>query len=202
MVLLRSSSSSKLGSLEMHARCRTTSMPANALARLCVSRMSPSIRRRFGWSARPSRPKNMMSYTVTRWPFAKSCGTITDPTYPAPPVTNTFVIVSSHAMSAGAERGLRPSVGGVDLVARGQRVAAKHRDGLERVVVEIFAHQRELGQNVVGRRDDVAADFVGLKDVEQLAWARPQELGLGPRGESLAGRAHDGHRIDPGVRHP
>ena len=38
--------------------------------------------------------------------------------------------------------------------------------------------ERQLLQEVVGDGDDVAADLVGLEDVEQLARAGPDQLGL------------------------
>ena len=58
------------------------------------------------------------------------------------------------------------------------RVVVEHLDGLERVVVEVLADQRQLLQDVVGDGDDVAADRVGLEDVEQLARAGPDQLGV------------------------
>ena len=58
----RSSSSSKLASFEMQARLTTASWPATAAANFGVSRISPSMMRRFGLLlGRNALPKNMMS---------------------------------------------------------------------------------------------------------------------------------------------
>ena len=62
----------------------------------------------------------------------------------------------------------------------GQRcVAVEHLHGLERELVEVLADKRELLEQVGRHRDDVAADRVGLEDVQQLARARPDQLDLG-----------------------
>ena len=59
--------------------------------------------------------------------------------------------------------------------------------------LEVLADQRELLQDVVGHGDDVAADRVGLEDVQQLARARPDQLGLrlraagAPRASAMSG---------------
>ena len=60
--------------------------------------------------------------------------------------------------------------------ARVVRVAMEHLDGLERELVEILAERVELRQQVVGQRDDVTADLVGLDDVEDLARRGPDQL--------------------------
>ena len=56
---------------------------------------------------------------------------------------------------------------------------SEHLHGLERERVEILAEQVELGEQVVRHRDDVAADRVGLDEVEHLARAGPDQLGRG-----------------------
>jgi len=62
------------------------------------------------------------------------------------------------------------------LVACRERVVPEHRDGLARVDVEVLADQIELLQQVGGQRDDVAADGIGLEQVEQFARAGPEQL--------------------------
>ena len=61
--------------------------------------------------------------------------------------------------------------------AGGQRCGPEHLDGLERERVEILAQEIELRDEVVRHRDDVAADRVGLDEVQDLARAGPDELG-------------------------
>ena len=48
--------------------------------------------------------------------------------------------------------------------------------------VEVLADQLELLEDVVGGGDDVAADGVGLEDVQELARARPEQLGVRRQG--------------------
>ena len=48
-------------------------------------------------------------------------------------------------------------------------------------------------------RDDVAAAFLGLEDVEHLAHAGPEQLGLRLALEQRAAGAHERHRIAAGV---
>ena len=50
----------------------------------------------------------------------------------------------------------------------------KHLDGVERIVVEVSAHQSQLLENVVGDGDDVTADCVGLEDVRAAPWGWPR----------------------------
>ena len=45
-------------------------------------------------------------------------------------------------------------------------VAVKHFYGFERIVVQVFADQRQLMQQIIGRRDNVAADGVCLKNIQ------------------------------------
>ena len=60
--------------------------------------------------------------------------------------------------------------------AGGERVAAEHLHGLQRVLQQILAQQIELLEQVVGDRDDVAADLIGLDQVEDLARRGPDQL--------------------------
>ena len=46
---------------------------------------------------------------------------------------------------------------------------------------EVLADQRQLGEHVRCRGDDVAADLVGLHDIQQLARAGPDQLGARQR---------------------
>ena len=75
-----------------------------------------------------------------------------------------------------SDAALRAGTAIVKPAAAASRWNILHR--LERILVEILADQRQLGEHVVGDGDDVAADLVGLEDVEQLARAGPEQLGL------------------------
>src|ERR1051325_1603335 len=103
----------------------------------------------------------------------------------------------SGAALRGAARGaaLCPSEREAGLPA----VREKHLHGVERVVAEVFAHELQLFQDVVGDGDDVAADGVGLEDVEELARAGPDQLRTRRGLEDLDAFAHDRHGIAPGV---
>src|SRR6188474_2908637 len=105
------------------------------------------------------------------------------PMKPAPPVISALCMPPS------------------ELEARGERVRPEHLHGLERERVEILAEELELCDQLVGHRDDVAADRAGLDEVQDLARACPDELGLRRDGlDDLERLAHDRHRFDPGVR--
>src|SRR5260221_9674704 len=47
---------------------------------------------------------------------------------------------------------------------------------MERKISQIFSDIFQLGQNVVGYRDDVAADFIRLKNVQQFPRAGPDQF--------------------------
>src|SRR3954471_17083327 len=64
-----------------------------------------------------------------------------------------------------------------DSVARRRRVICEHLHGLERIVVEALSDQRQLLENVVGHRDDVTCDRVGVEDVQELTRTGPDQLG-------------------------
>ncbi len=73
------------------------------------------------------------------------------------------------------------------------RVVVEHLHGLEAVGVEVLVDEAELLQHVVGDRDDVAADRVGLEDVEQFAGAGPDQLlGAGTGAASRRRRTSSG----------
>src|ERR1700733_6012309 len=78
-------------------------------------------------------------------------------------------------------------------------IFVKHSDGLQGVLVQIFAEQRQLG-NQVGRSSyDIAAALPRLHYVENFARARPQQLRIGPGVYQLGRGLHHRHRIDAGV---
>ena len=97
-------------------------------------------------------------------------------------VTTRFYEIGS---AEGLARDRRAAAQGSELVAGRLAVLVEHLHGLERVFVHVLADQRQLLDDVVGHRDDLAADLVGLEDVEQLARARPDQLGIG-RGSAAA----------------
>src|SRR5687768_5948014 len=67
----------------------------------------------------------------------------------------------------------------LERVARLPGVVVEHLHGVQRIGGQVLAHQGQLLEDVVGGGDDVAADGVGLEDVEELAGAGPQQLLLG-----------------------
>ena len=69
-----------------------------------------------------------------------------------------------------------PSDGCSEREARRLGVVEEHLDGVERELVEVLADQRQLLQQVVGHGDHMAADRVGLEEVEQLPRAGPDQL--------------------------
>src|ERR1700722_6433986 len=73
-------------------------------------------------------------------------------------------------------KGYGSGCGSFQSEVRGAGVIHEHFHRIEQVVTEIAAQQRELPQQIVRDRDDVAADGVGLDDVEQLARAVPDQL--------------------------
>ncbi len=75
----------------------------------------------------------------------------------------------------------------------------EHLHRVERVVIEALADERQLLEDVVRDRDDVAADGIGLEDVQQLARAGPDELGAGLDAQDLDRFGHERDRIAAGV---
>lgn len=47
-------------------------------------------------------------------------------------------------------------------------VVIKHFDGIQGIIVQVFAHQEQLLQYIVGDRDDVTAHGVSLEDVQKF----------------------------------
>src|ERR1035438_9776516 len=82
---------------------------------------------------------------------------------------------------------------------RGLGVVVEHLHGLQGVLGEVFTNEGEFLEDVVGGGDDVAADCVGLENVQQLAGAGPDQLGVGGLGEYFHGGSHDWDGIAAGV---
>src|SRR6202012_5722206 len=114
------------------------------------------------------RPVRKSSTTLTSTPSALSRWARGLPMNPPPPVTQArFTRCPRYPRLPRSER-----------EAGGDRVAVEHLHGLQRVFVEVVPEQGELLQEVVGDRDDVAADLVGLDDVEDLSRRGPDQLRL------------------------
>jgi hypothetical protein len=58
------------------------------------------------------------------------------------------------------------------------RIVVKHFDRLERVILQIPAHQPQFFQDVVRDGDDVTFDSVGLEDIEEFPRASLDEFGI------------------------
>ncbi len=82
---------------------------------------------------------------------------------------------------------------------RGASIVHEHFHRVERILGEIAAQQRKLLQQIVRDGDDVAADGIGLHDVEQLARAGPDQLDLRIGADACERPAQDGQRIATGV---
>src|SRR5260370_16676801 len=76
-----------------------------------------------------------------------------------------------------AEPGFGSSLTRLKFESRANGVVGEHLYGLERVVIEVLADQRKLLKDVVGHRDDLTSDRVGVEDVQQFALARPDQFG-------------------------
>ncbi len=72
-------------------------------------------------------------------------------------------------------------------------VIGEHLHGLERIVVEIFADQRKLLQDVIGHGDDLTSNGLGVEDVQQFAQARPDQLGTRRHLQQPEFHARSGH---------
>ena len=118
----------------------------------------------FGMPSAPARnsrkPVLKLSKPVTEKPAASRRSARLLPMKPEAPVTNAFLF--ECAIRRCPDRS-------DELVAGGTGVIVKHLDGLERVLVQILAGQRQLGDDIRCRGDDVAAAGVSLRDVEHLA---------------------------------
>src|SRR2546422_7540153 len=122
-----------------------------------------------------------LSRMRTSYPRRRRRSTVCEPMNPAPPVTRQRAILG---LRSRARRQRVPCLDGI---------IPKHPHRLERVVVEVLAHQIELVEDLVRHRDDVASDGVGVEDIEEFARTRPDELDLGRLGDELRGRGHQGH---------
>src|SRR5688500_20327446 len=86
------------------------------------------------------------------------------------------------------------------LEARLYRVVPEHLYGFKGVLGEILADDIQLLQDVVGDRDDVAANGVGVEDIEQFARAGPDELLIRVRIHDVDGGFHQGPGSAAGFR--
>ena len=80
-----------------------------------------------------------------------------------------------RSLSTGDETLRLPSGYGLNIEreAGALRVVVEHADSLKRVLVEVFTNKREFLQDVVGDGNYVAANLLGVVDVEEFARASP-----------------------------
>lgn len=71
--------------------------------------------------------------------------------------------------------------------------------GIERDLVRVAADVLALGQNTVGRRDDLATASFRLVNVDELARGRPQDLAVGLGGGLLDRLRYKRNGIDAGI---
>src|SRR5665213_587112 len=175
-------------------RWKTMSQPAIAAVSAGTSRMSPSASLNSGCLSAPARnsrkPVLKLSKPVTENPAASRRSTRLLPINPAAPVTNAFLF-------EGAIR--RCPDRSDELVAGAAGVIVEHLDRFERVLAQVLAGQRQLGNDVRCRGDDVATARIRLRDVEYLARARPQQFRLRQMRQSPDRFGHDRDWIDPGI---
>ncbi len=84
-------------------------------------------------------------------------------------------------------------------VRRLDRIVAEHLDGVERILVEGLADEAELLEDVRRGGDDVAADRIGLDEVQELPRTGPEQLDVRLRTHQLEGGRHERHGVAPGV---
>ena len=102
-------------------------------------------------------------------------------------------------LRAGSETLLGGEAGGLDLIGCRGRILVEGLHGLARILGQILADEVELAQELVGHRDDIAAGLLGVKDVQKLARARPQQLRARPRAQDLLARQHVRNGIHAGI---
>src|SRR5882757_5295056 len=89
---------------------------------------------------------------------------------------------ATPASAAGARVARYPSASlrrealGLDLERCRRRVLEEDLHRLARIFGQVLVDQVELAQELVRHRDDVAAAFLSVENVQQLAGARAQQL--------------------------
>ena len=91
---------------------------------------------------------------------------------------------------------------GFEGVAGARRVVVEHLHGLEGEIVQVFSDEVDLLEQVGGHGNDVAANFVGLENIQKFAGAGPDEFAVGLRGNDLERGFHDGNGIAASISHP
>src|ERR1019366_4250281 len=113
----------------------------------------------------------MRGTKISRQPRRSSVWSRKEPRKPAPPVTQIFFPSNGEGLVIGISQGKAGRRG----------IPMEHLDRVERILVQILADESKLLQNIVSHGDDVAADCVGLKHVQEFSGARPDELLVGVR---------------------
>src|SRR6476620_3654590 len=79
-------------------------------------------------------------------------------------------------------------------------VPVEHADGIERVLVEIFASEfDEFFQNVVWHGNDMTTAGRSLENVKHLTNTRPEEFGFRQSPHDLERLLHYRQWVDPGI---
>src|SRR5262249_32145725 len=112
------------------------------------------------------RPVRKSSRSTTSTPSALSRSARLLPMNPAPPVMQARLIGPARARLGRGLGPLRGCSSSLQSEARGNRVAVEHLHRLQRILLEALAEAVELLQQIVGDRDDVATDLIGLHQVE------------------------------------
>src|ERR1700753_2388242 len=107
----------------------------------------------------------------------------------------TARIPSSEAMRAGAAASTRSTRSSLQGKAGELRIVAEHLDRIERELGQVVTDQAQLLEDIPGHRNDGTPYRLGLKDIQQLTRAGPDELGLRVLTQHLHGPRHDRNRI-------
>src|SRR5258706_1537382 len=84
----------------------------------------------------------------------------------------------------------------------GESIVVKHLYRFQREISQIFTQALELTEYIRSRRDNVAADLIGLDDIEQFARAGPQQFSLRTVREYLETFNHHRYRVAARVSDP
>src|SRR5664279_5534336 len=88
----------------------------------------------------------------------------------------------------------------LDLIPRVGRIVVKHLDRLQRILIQVLTNHFEFAQYPIRRGNDVAANIVRLKDVQQLAWASPKQFNTAKRRDDAHSLSHYRHWIESSIR--
>src|SRR5215471_1105154 len=81
-------------------------------------------------------------------------------------------------------------------------VVVEHLDRLKRVLVQVLTYNFEFTEHAIRRRNEVAADIVCLKNIEEFTRTGPQQLNSLLQRDDLHCLCRDRNRIQPNIGNP